>query len=220
VRLILVRHGESVGNFENRLQGQTDYDLTPKGYAQAKLTAGRLHELGVLAVYTSPLRRASVTARTIGGRLGLQPVELPGVREYDFGDLAGTTYAELRQRFGAPSVGPDGRPADRVYPGEEGREAFLDRVTAAMWQVVESHPGETVAIISHGGPIALLCQNVLGLPYRRPMPFAIDNCSLSIISVRDGHSDGLAQPRAVLLTLNDRCHLQPLESEASDTASR
>jgi broad specificity phosphatase PhoE len=208
VRLILVRHGESVGNFENRLQGHTDYDLTPKGHAQASLTAERLLELGVAAVYTSPLLRASATARIIGERIGCGPVELPGVREYDFGELAGETYAELRQRFAANPVGPDGRPADRVYPGEEGREAFLRRVTEAMWQVVERHSGETVAIVSHGGPIALLCQNILGLPYKRPMPFAIDNCSLSIVHVRDGASDDLARPRAILAALNDRCHLR------------
>jgi len=80
-----------------------------------------------------------------------------------------------------------------------------------MWRVVGDHPGQTVAIVSHGGPIALLCQNVLGLPYRRPMPFAIDNCSLSIIDVRDGAADDLARPRAVLVTLNDRCHLRGLQ---------
>jgi probable phosphoglycerate mutase len=210
VRLILVRHGESVGNSENRLQGHTDYDLTPKGLAQARLTAERLRELGTSCVYTSPLLRAANTARIIATVLECEAIDLPGVREYDFGELAGSTYAELRQRFAAAAVGPDGRPAERVYPGEEGRDVFYKRVTEAMWQVVEDHPGQTVAIVSHGGPIALLCQNVLGLPYRRPMPFAIDNCSLSIINVRDGAGDDLARPRAVLVTLNDRCHLRGL----------
>jgi probable phosphoglycerate mutase len=213
VRLVLVRHGESVGNFENRLQGQTDYDLTPKGHMQAKLTALRLKGMGTTAVYTSPLLRASATARTIAATIGCEAVELPGVREYDFGELAGATYAELRQRFAAGAVGPDGRPVERVYPGEEGREHFLERVTASFWQVIERHPGETVAVVSHGGPIALLCQHVLGLPYRRPMPFAIDNCSLSVVTVREGIEESLARPRAVLRTLNDRCHLAPLLHE-------
>ena len=211
MRLVLVRHGESVGNFENRLQGNTDYSLTPKGEAQAKLTAEHLLSIGVTAVYTSPLLRAAATAQTIASVIGAPAVELAGLREYDFGELAGSTYAELRERFAANPVGPDGRPAERVYPGEEGREHFLERVTSAMWRVVECHPGETVAVVSHGGPIALLCQHVMGLPYRRPMPFAIDNCSLSIVNFRDGAQDQLGRPRAILTALNDRCHLRPLE---------
>ena len=52
------------------------------------------------------------------------------------------------------------------------------------------HPDEAVAVVSHGGPIALFCQTVLGLPYRRPMPFAIDNCSLNVIEV----SGSLSRP--------------------------
>lgn len=211
MRLILVRHGESVGNFENRLQGTTDYDLTPKGLAQARRTADRLHELQVTAVYTSPLIRAVNTAVAIGERLSCPPTELPGVREYDFGELAGSTYLELRRRFASNPTGPDGRPAERLYPGEEGREAFFKRVTEAIWKLVDNHPKENIAVVSHGGPIALFCQNVLGLPYRRPMPFAIDNGSLSIVQVRDGPDAQPGRPRAVLLTLNDRCHLQDLQ---------
>jgi broad specificity phosphatase PhoE len=208
VRLILVRHGESVGNFENRLQGHTDYDLTPKGLAQASQTAARLHELGVSAVYTSPLLRAANTAVAIAGLLGCTPIELPGVREYDFGELAGSTYQELRARFAATSA--DGRPVERVYPGEEGRQAFYERVTSSMWQVADRHAGDSVAVVSHGGPIALFCQTILGLPYRRPMPFAVDNCSLTIVQVHDGEP-APGRARATLLTLNDRCHLKNLE---------
>ena len=72
-------------------------------------------------------------------------------------------------------------PAEREYPGEEGRVNFLKRVSEAVWSIAQKHPGETVAVVSHGGPIALFCQAVLGLPYKRPMPFAIDNCSLGTV---------------------------------------
>lgn len=211
VRLLLVRHGESIGNSEGRLQGNTDYDLTPRGRAQAALTAERLEVAGVQAVYSSPLLRAWATAEAIGARIRRPPVALPGVREYDFGELAGVTYAELRQRFAA--MGRDTTAAERLYPGEEGREAFFQRVTQAMADVVEAHPGQTVAVVAHGGPIALICQHVLGLPYRRPMPFAIDNCSITTVLVREEEqADG--RPRAVLLSLNDTCHLVGLEKHA------
>ena len=95
-------------------------------------------------------------------------------------------------------------PAERTYPGEEGRAAFYERVTKALWRLAETHPDEAVAVVSHGGPIALFCQSVLGLPYKRPMPFAISNCSLNVI---EASKTGLDSGEARLLHLNDVCHL-------------
>lgn len=210
MRLILVRHGESIGNAENRLQGQEDYDLTDLGREQAERTAERLAELGVTAVYSSPLLRAMTTARTIGARIGVEPRPMPSVAEYHFGEMSGSTYAEVRQRFSTTVSA-----TERVYPGEEGRDV-LQRVTAGVWGVIDAHAGETVAVVSHGGPIALICQTVLGLPYKRPMPFAIGNCSLSHIDVPD---TGEREP--VLVQLNDLCHLyEPASDEAADEADR
>lgn len=207
MRLILVRHGESIGNFENRLQGHADYDLTELGQRQAELTGERLAAMSVTALYTSPLLRAASTAERIGRRTGLDPISLPAVSEYRFGELSGKTYADLRQHFANSEPG-SGAAGERKYPGEEGRDAFFSRVTDAVSDLVETHPGETVAVVSHGGPIALFCQTVLGLPYQRPMPFAISNCSLTSAEaqgeVRAGNSD------LVLLTLNDTCHLRVL----------
>ena len=206
MRLLLVRHGESIGNSENRLQGQEDYDLTERGRLQAVLTGERLAAEGVTALYTGPLVRAYATATTIATHLGIQPAVLPGVSEYHFGELSGSTYAEVRERFAADPTTANMRPAERVYPGEEGRENFFNRVTDSAWQIVDKHPGETVAVVSHGGPIALFCQTVLGLPYRRPMPFAIDNCSITVIEVLDDPALPRRE-RVVLERLNDTCHL-------------
>ena len=203
MRLILVRHGESVGNFENRLQGQADYDLTDLGKRQAALTADRLHELGTTAVYSSHLLRAHATGKAIGARLGVECSVIEDVSEYHFGEMSGATYAEVRERFGAIA-----NPAERVYPGEEGRDVFFTRVTEALWGVADAHPGETVAVVSHGGPIALFCQAVLGLPYRRPMPFSISNCSLNMIEVEPLQEGETRSTK--LIRLNDVCHLNSL----------
>jgi broad specificity phosphatase PhoE len=208
MKLILVRHGESVGNFENRLQGHEDYPLTALGERQAALTADRLSEEGVVALYTSPLLRAATTATAIANRLGCEAMVLPGVAEYSFGALSGMTYREVREHFAATPATADLPPNEREYPGEEGRENFARRVTQAIWGVVDTHPDQSVAIVSHGGPIALFCQTVLGLPYRRPMPFSIDNCSLAIVEVE--WSEATGERNAVLTRLNDTCHLEAL----------
>jgi broad specificity phosphatase PhoE len=213
MKLILVRHGESVGNLENRLQGQEDYDLTNLGRRQAELTAVRLHDEGTSTLYTSPLLRAASTATAIGEVLGCAPVLLPGVAEYSFGELSGMTYREVREHFAATPETANLPAAEREYPGEEGRINFERRVTEAIWRVVAEHARETVAVVSHGGPIALFCQSILGLPYKRPMPFGIDNCSLAIIEAPDG---GSPRDAAVLVRLNDTGHLAPLREAAVD----
>lgn len=202
MQIILVRHGESVGNFENRLQGQADYDLTELGRAQALRTADRLHALGTSAIYCSHLLRAHATAEAIAHRLGREPVITEDVAEYHFGEMSGATYAEVREKFGT-----SGNPAERIYPGEEGRDVFFARVTNAVFRIADDHPTDTVAIVSHGGPIALFCQHVLGLPYKRPMPFAIDNCSLNVVEVNPEQS---GERKLKLVRLNDTCHLDGL----------
>lgn len=209
MKLILVRHGESVGNRENRLQGQEDYDLTDLGRQQAFATGERLRELGCSALYSSQLMRAANTALAIGSAIGVVPVMLPDVAEYHFGELSGGTYAEVRSHFekqGVPMTAPT---TERVYPGEEGRDNFYRRVTESIWQVMDRHPDETVAVVSHGGPIALFCQTVLGLPYSRPMPFGVNNCSLNVIDAPEGAP--ASERRLTLLQLNDTCHLRHRE---------
>ena len=212
MRLLLIRHGESVGNSENRLQGQEDYDLTERGRRQALVTGERIAAEGITCVYTSPLLRALATARTLAARLGCVPVALPGLSEYHVGEVSGLTYAEVRQRFAADPAMAALPAAERAYPGEEGRENFFRRVSEAIWGIVERHAAEEVAVVSHGGPIALFCQNVLGLPYRRPMPFSIDNCSLTVIEIDAAAAARGRRLPAVLVRLNDTCHLrdQPL----------
>ncbi|MFQ5879528.1 MAG: histidine phosphatase family protein, partial [Dehalococcoidia bacterium] len=85
MRLILVRHGESVGNAERRLQGQGDFPLTELGREQSRRLGRYLAREGVNAVYGSTIRRAWETAEAVGEALGLAPQPLPGVEEYDFG---------------------------------------------------------------------------------------------------------------------------------------
>ena len=69
--LYIVRHGESMGNLARRLQGQTDFPLSPLGEEQAALAAQRLAGEPLSAVYASPLKRAHRTAQIIAACHGL-----------------------------------------------------------------------------------------------------------------------------------------------------
>lgn len=206
--LLLLRHGESVGNAERRLQGQGEYPLTERGRDQSRRLAERLAGIDLAAVYSSPIARARETAEAVAAPHGLPVIPLPEVSEYDFGELAGLTYAEIVERH--PEVVEAYRRGGEYprLPGEEGREAFRRRVCDALWGVAARHPGATVAVVAHAGPIAVFCLETLGLPYRRPIPFAFENGSLTAVEVRDGQGlPGDPRPRAVLVALNDTCHL-------------
>ena len=216
MRWILIRHGESEGNREWRLQGQREYPLTERGCHQAQALGKRLARRQVAAVYSSPLRRAWDTATVIAGALGLTAQHLPGVKEYDFGELSGLTWGEIHERAPAVAAAVLSPEAEYPrYPGEEGREAFRCRVCDALWSLRERHHGETVAVVTHAGAIAAFLMDVLGRPYRRPVPFVVENGSITVVETPAGQGWPGAPP-AVLVSLNDVCHLSAIGEAPSE----
>ena len=200
--MVLIRHAESVGNAERRFQGQADFPLSPRGERQAELVATRLLSNPPDVLYSSPLLRTHRTAEIIAGGIGLPIRPLPEVMEYHFGEVSGLTWAEIRERYPEPAAAQvaAGAPDFPRWPGEEGREPFRERVCSALWGLEELHTDETVAVVTHGGPVLVFCLAVLGLPYRRLLPFRCDNASITRVEVKGG--------AGVLLTVNDTCHLR------------
>ncbi len=198
MRLLLIRHAESAGNAAGIIQGRADLPLSPHGQQQAALLAARLaQEQPFDVLYASPLLRADATARAIADRTGHSIIPLPESMEYDFGEVNGMLFRDAVERYPAhPGQFP-------TYPGEEGRELFQERVCTAFRNLEHSHADAAVAVVSHGGPITVFTLATLGLPYRRPLRFAIHNTSITTIDLRDG--------RGTVIGINDTCHLEGLE---------
>lgn len=201
MRLIFVRHGESVWNHEGRVQGIADPPLSERGRAQAGLVAERLaREFNPAAVYASALQRATETGRIIAARLGL-PLNVDArLNEYDIGAFTGLTDAEVAERY------PEIRAKWEMdvqwvpIPGEEGLYPFLDRITRAMGDIIAAHPGDAeVVVVTHGGVMALYLGDLIGMNPRQRMPWRFDNASISIVEPEG------ARPRIV--RLNDVGHL-------------
>lgn len=212
MRWLLIRHGESVGNLEWRLVGQQEFPLTERGRGQAELVGQRLASMEVAAVYSSPLRRAWDTAEIIAQRLGLVVQALPGVQEYDFGELSGLTFVEIRERAPELAAAIASREGEfPSYPGEEGREPFRRRVCDALWGLEERHGAQTVAVVTHAAATAAFLLDVLEMPYRRPIPFTVDNGSITVVETPQQRWPGA--PRGILASLNDTCHLSSLERD-------
>jgi len=208
VRLLLIRHAESEGNAQGRLQGRKEFPLSDRGVAQAAALAERLAAVPIAAVYASPIRRALDTAAAVGSRLGLDIRTEPRFQEYDFGDtLSGLTWLEIREQHPQiVSALVSGDSEFPRYPGEEGRGAFRARVCAAVADITSRHGGgDTIAVVTHAGPIVVYLLEALGRKYSRPVPFAIDNASITTVELSANATP--FQAPAVVTGINDTCHL-------------
>jgi len=206
MRLLLIRHAESTGNRQRRLQGRADFPLTERGRRQAQELATALSRQAVRAVHSSPIKRALDTAEAIAAHFGLTVDVQAALQEYDFGELSGLTWPEIRERRPQliEQLLSDSADFPR-YPAEEGREAFRERVCGALWGIAERHAGkETVAVVTHAGPIAVFLLDILQRGYQRPIPFILDNASVTTVEIAQPQP---FRPRAVLVGLNDTCHL-------------
>jgi broad specificity phosphatase PhoE len=199
--ILLVRHGETPANTELVWHGSTDTPLSEKGWQQARLVARHLAEAEppVDAIYTSPLQRASNTAREIAKLQGLLPRMEPGIAEYHLGSWEGRPYRELLQQEDFwtrikddPDFAPEG--------GETVRQVAT-RFVAAVRRVADQHAGERVVLVSHGGAMALGLGWLLDnrhSSWKRVM----NNCAISELAFA-------SEPR--LVRFNDSGHLTGAE---------
>jgi len=202
-RLILVRHGETDWNLEGRYQGQADLPLNERGREQAKLLAERLRSERIEAIYASDLSRAYETAKIIAKALGQEVKALESLREVDTGVWTGLTFqkVEIRYQKHLREWRADPLRVKRLE-GESYLELF-ERTKAAIGEIVEAHPDQTVLIVGHGGNIKSIVLDALGVRADRAIEiasrFAADNASLHIVQY-DGDE-------MLIETLNDTCHL-------------
>jgi broad specificity phosphatase PhoE len=157
--LILIRHGQSVGNAERRFTFGPDEPLTEAGRAQAR-AAGLLVSVHYrpAALYASPFLRALETARLIGERLALEPVAVPDLREQFFGELHGQPY----ESFAALAEAGATTRWERRPPGGESLLEVARRAGPALDAIARRHAGQAVVVVSHGGVMAALRGHAAG----------------------------------------------------------
>jgi broad specificity phosphatase PhoE len=151
VSLWLARHGETAENAEGRILGRRAPPLSPAGVAQAERLAGRLRDVGIVAVWTSPLRRARQTAEVVARVLGVEPVVVGELVESDRGDWEGRRVAELADE--SPDLHAAfiaGEPSFR-FPGGESLAEQRARTRSAL-AAVRAGPLPAL-VVAHAGTI-------------------------------------------------------------------
>ena len=147
--LLVIRHGQSLWNVDERWQGRADIALSELGLRQAHGAADVLGAFDLIA--SSQLERARNTAEIIAERLGIGPVIIDErIQETDIGPWEGLTRPEIEQRW-------PGYLANFDKPdGFESNDAVIERMTSALVDIGTQCQGGTGLIISHSGVIRTL----------------------------------------------------------------
>lgn len=180
-QLILVRHGRTGFNAENRLQGQLDVPLSPEGAAQARRVAPVISWLRPGVIICSPLRRARQTAAEIGEACGVEPLDDPRLKEIDVGEWSGLRAEDLVRddpRYGAGMASG----SDFRRPGGETGTEVMDRIAGAIEAIAAEHEGERLAVVSHGFALRTGMCRLLGGDYTESRRWGgLSNCSWSLM---------------------------------------
>jgi broad specificity phosphatase PhoE len=203
--LVLVRHGETDWNAEERAQGHADVALNAHGHAQAEAVAGVLAGFGPVRLWSSDLARALQTAEYVAAATGLAIEPDPRLREYDVGKRSGLTLGEFAAYF--PTEYASWQHGDGLLrvPGEESTEQVRARVFPALEDCLAAlAPGETGVAVLHGACLKVGLMELLGWQWELSGSLrGPDNCGFCVLS-ESGRTGGLR-----LTSYNERAELLP-----------
>jgi 2,3-bisphosphoglycerate-dependent phosphoglycerate mutase len=153
-KLIVVRHGQSLWNLENRFTGWVDVPLTAQGEDEARAAGELLRGMAIDVAYTSGLRRAQETLRII---LESIPLSVPVIRdaalnERDYGDLAGLNKDDMREKYGEEQVHIWRRSYDTPPPNGESLKDTRERTAPFFHRAImgDIRQGKNVLVAAHG----------------------------------------------------------------------
>lgn len=201
--LLLIRHGESEPAIPDRpfpvTDGRADPELAPEGVEQAQSVASRLAGQHIDAIYVTSLRRTAQTAEPLARRLGLVPKVERQLREVGLGEWEGGMYRQRMAENGPMVQLMLAEERWDVIPGAEPAQEFADRVRDAIQRLAAAHPGQRLAVFTHGGVIGQILARASG---SRLFAFiGADNGSVSRLVVHDN--------QWVVRGFNDTAHLDP-----------
>jgi len=196
--LVLIRHGQSQWNLENRFTGWIDQPLSPKGEEEAKEAGEKLKGMKFDKAFTSILQRAKNTYNIAVKTAGLNiPVEEDkALNERMYGDLQGMNKDECRVKYGAEQVQIWRRSYDICPPGGESLKTTAERVLPYYHTKIEPElkDGKNILIVAHGNSLRALIMYLeklsgeeivkVEIPTGVPILYELDN-DLNVVSKKE-----------------------------------
>jgi alpha-ribazole phosphatase len=165
--LWLIRHPEPEPSARGHCYGSLDVALSPDGVRQAHAIADSLRNEPLTAIYSSPRQRCTDTARILAAARSCAVETIDALRELDFGAFEGRSYDEIAALFPDPYRQWMERPTETHFPQGESFCQMSARVLGALRELQTRHCGDSIdsiALITHGGPIRVILADALGMP--------------------------------------------------------
>jgi len=197
-QLIIARHGETDWNVGEVFRGRLDVELNQTGLTQAEALGQHLADFSVEAVYSSPLKRALDTARSVAAHHGLEVSVARGLTDFNYGAWQGLTHHEVKKRYAELYHRWLAEPHLVTMPDGESLDDVAERARQVVENVVDSHEG-TVVLVSHRVVNKVLICSLLGLDSSHFWNIRQDVAGMTIFEYEDG--------RFVLTRHNDTSHL-------------
>jgi len=212
VRLILVRHGESIANKKGIFQGQTyDTGLTARGQKQALFLARLLIKIGATKIIASHLKRARETAEIIARQLSLSVTIDDSIIEISHGRWESHTNEWVKSNYGDLLKLWRREPTRVQMPDGENLKQICKRVKSFLENVVKEYEGKTVIVVGHDLIMKVMIAIIIGLSLDNIWKFRVDNGSLTILEL-----DQTARGR--IIVLNQISHLGKYLSDIDSQA--
>jgi 2,3-bisphosphoglycerate-dependent phosphoglycerate mutase len=187
--ILLVRHGESEGNAERRMQGHLDLHLSETGRAQARALSNWLarNAIGWDAALTSPLARARQTAELISHSAGLSADLESDLAEIRAGSLEGLTREQMLERFPSFLERPVTDLGDFSEFGGESYDEVQLRARRLLHKLERMYrdPPQRVLLVGHGGINFQLLKILICEPVPRVCILRMGNCSATLVRMRE-----------------------------------
>ena len=195
IRLLLVRHGLSSFNKDSRIQGRNDLSiLSEEGRQQAIKTGQALAALSIDAVYSSPLKRAAETTKTILSQFkkDLAPIYTNNLLEVDLEPWSGLTKEEVKESFPVECLSWQKDPKDLTLQRKDGTfykpiEELLSQANIFLKSLFQKHSleeNQTILIVGHNAILRSILLRLLKNPTKGFRKIQIDNASISIINLK------------------------------------
>jgi broad specificity phosphatase PhoE len=182
VKLIIVRHGNSIGNFKRIFIGQTDWGLSEIGEEQVRRLTEYLKDFHIDKIYSSDLCRAHDTVKPLADALSLPIHKMKALREVDVGLWEGVLREDVARLYPESYDAYINKPGLARFDGGESFAEMLERALLAVQEIVEKNEGKTVVIATHGGVIRALRTVWEGIPLERMAEIChVPNASVTVV---------------------------------------
>ena len=189
--LYLIRHGQTDNNLRGTFNGaESDLPLNETGLEMAASLTEAFADIPLDAIYSSPIRRAYMTAEGVRGSRDMPILTDPDLMEMHFGEWNGMTFPDIKRLY--PEAAKCWLRAEKHFKAPDSHEDSHDvsvRVFRAILRIIRAHRGGTVAIASHGFALHMWITRALQLPlsqYRRIA--GLHNVSYGVVEIEDdGH---------------------------------